>query len=246
MVESESERYWDERARENALYFVDNQLDYENPDVDAFWRGGDEAIERICGSVSFALDREATVVDIGCGVGRLTRALAARTRHVYGVDVSREMLSLAQQYNAHVSNIEWRHVDGHGLSVLDDGVVDGCFSHVVFQHIPDPKITLDYVRDMGRVLRPGGWALFVVSTDPQVHRRPRKRGSRLRSRLRLEREPNDERAWWGSAVDVAELRDAARDGGLDIERLLGAGSQFTTVLARKRQSPTSGDDSPRR
>ena len=59
--------------------------------------------------------------------------------------------------------------------------VDGCFSHVVFQHIPDPPITLNYVREMGRVLRPGGWALFQVSNDPTIHQPPggrARRGSR--------------------------------------------------------------------
>ena len=36
--------YWDERAREDAYYFVDNRLDYRMPDVDRFWAGGEEAL----------------------------------------------------------------------------------------------------------------------------------------------------------------------------------------------------------
>lgn len=232
------EHFWDERARENALYFVDNELDYEDPDVDAFWRGGEEALQRICSSVGLTPGAQDVVVDVGCGVGRITRALAARTRDVYGLDVSREMLSLAKQYNAHLTNVQWRHGDGYSLSVFDDGFADGCFSHVVFQHIPDPAITLGYIRDMGRVLAADGWALFVVSTDPQVHRGPLPRRSRARPWRRAAPEVGDESAWWGSAVDVAALRAAARDGGLTIEQTLGAGSQFTTVLARKSMAST--------
>jgi SAM-dependent methyltransferase len=227
---AESERYWDERARENALFYVDNEIDYDDPDTDEFWRRGEGVVDRMLDAVGLSVAADATVVDIGCGVGRLTRVLAARARHVYGVDVSREMLELARRHNAELRNVEWLHGDGQGLGVLGDASVDGCFSHVVFQHIPDPAITLEYVREMGRVLRPGGWALFQVSTDPDVHR-PR---VPLRARLKrlLGRGPDD-RAWWGSAVDGAALRAAAEQGGLALERILDEGTQFTTVLARR-------------
>jgi hypothetical protein len=38
--------FWDARARENALYFVDNTLDYRTPDTDRFWRQGHDALDR--------------------------------------------------------------------------------------------------------------------------------------------------------------------------------------------------------
>jgi len=232
---TESERFWDERARENALYFVDNEIGYEDPDTDAFWRRGQEVVERMLASVSLAIRESDAIVDIGCGVGRLTRVLAAHARQVYGLDVSREMLLLARTHNSDLLNVEWLHGDGRGLGVLADASVDGCFSHVVFQHIPESEVTLDYVRDMGRVLRDGGWALFQVSTDPELHR-PRV-GLRVRvkrlldARLRV----REDRAWWGSAVEVEALRSAVEQGGLELEQLHGAGSQYTTVLARRRR-----------
>lgn len=230
----ESERYWDEKARENALFYVDNRVSYDDPDLAEFWRGGDEVLDRLLEEADASIGSEDTVVDIGCGVGRITRALAARTQYVYGVDVSSEMLARAAQHNAHLENVEWLHGDGRSLGVLGDESADGCLSHVVFQHIPDPDVTLNYVREMGRVLRPGGWALFQVSTNPSVHRAPR---TGLKERVksvvgRGDSEPDD-RAWWGSAVDPAALRQALADGGLEVERLLGEGTQFTTVLARK-------------
>jgi SAM-dependent methyltransferase len=226
----ESERYWDARARENALFFVDNELDYDDPDTEGFWRRGEDVVDRMLDSVGLAVQPGDAVVDIGCGVGRLTRVLAARARRVYGLDVSQQMLELARGHNADLRNVEWLHGDGESLGVLGDSSVDGCFSHVVFQHIPDSRITLNYVREMGRVLRPGGWALFQVSTDPSVHRR----GGGIRSRVRamLGSQPDD-RAWWGSAVQVPALRAAASQSGLAVERLLDGGSQFTTVLARR-------------
>jgi SAM-dependent methyltransferase len=139
------------------------------------------------------------------------------------------MLARARQLNAHLDNVTFLQGDGLSLEVLDDTSADGCFSHVVFQHIPEPEITLGYVQEMARVLRPGGWALFQVSTDPGVHR------PRLRDRMWTMLRPGF-RAWRGSAVDPARLRAVASEAGLEIEQLLDEGNQYTTVLARRSAS----------
>jgi ubiquinone/menaquinone biosynthesis C-methylase UbiE len=230
----DSERYWDERARENALFYVDNEIGYDNPDEAAFWERGEQVVALLLEMVGLEITPGDVVLDIGCGVGRLSRALATRAERVIGLDVSREMLALAERHNAGVENIEWVHGDGQSLGVVGDASVDGCFSHVVFQHIPDPEITLAYVRDMGRVLRPGGWALFQVSTDPDVHRPPAP-GLKDRVKRALGREsgPQASQEWWGSSVEPAALRDAATQGGLEIEQLLDEGNQYTTVFARR-------------
>jgi SAM-dependent methyltransferase len=231
MAAVDSERYWDERARENALYYVDNEIGYDDPDTDAFWRRGEQVVEQMFAMADLTLASNETVVDIGCGVGRLTRALAGRAGHVYGLDVSREMLDLAKRHNPELENVDWLHGDGAGLGVLDDSSVDGCFSHVVFQHIPDPEVTLNYVREMGRILKPGGWALFQVSTDPSVHRKQLSWRERLKSLV----QGDDDRAWWGSAVEVGALREALAGGALERVRIFDESSQYTTVFARRRR-----------
>ena len=50
-----SERFWDEKARENALYFVDNELDYDNPDTDGFWRRGEDVVDQMVDSVGLSI-----------------------------------------------------------------------------------------------------------------------------------------------------------------------------------------------
>ena len=226
----DSQRYWDERARENALWFVDTQLDRDDPDLDAFWEHGESVVERMLAMVGLDVGRDEDVLDIGCGVGRLTRALARRARHVYGFDVSGEMLRRARELNPALDNVTWVHGDGRSLAAIGDASVDGCFSHVTFQHIPDPAVSLAYIREMGRVLRPGGWTLFQVSTDPAIHRDP----AGLRKRLKaLVKGGDDERAWWGSSLDGPEMRAAAAAGGLDVEAVLDEGTQYTTVYARR-------------
>ncbi len=223
-------RFWDERAREDAFFFVDDRLTYRHPDLDSFWRGGEEALDGLLGACGVALSGGEEVVEIGCGAGRMTRAIAARARAVRGLDVSSEMLDVARRMNPQLENVEWVHGDGTTLASIETATADACISHVVFQHIPDPEVTLGYVREMGRVLRPGGWAAFQVSNDPRIHRpRAGRRGRPGRRRPRGQTHP----AWLGAAVEVAALEAAAGDGDMGIERLSGAGTQFCLVLARR-------------
>jgi SAM-dependent methyltransferase len=235
VVIADPERFWDERARENALFFVDNTVDYRDPDVDAFWSGGVEALDRILGALGVEVGRDERVVDIGCGVGRMTRALAERAERVVGIDVSSEMLALAREHNAALANAEWMHGDGTSLAPIADASVDGCFSHVVFQHIPDPEITLGYVHEMGRVLRPGGWAAFIVSTSPAVHRLSPAARIRAGVRALARRGPRAQAdpAWLGSWVEPEALEAAAADAGMTVERMVGPGTQLTAVLCRR-------------
>jgi SAM-dependent methyltransferase len=231
-------RFWDERADENAFYFVDNRLDYKHPDADEFWTQGVEDVDRILSMLEVEIDPSDSVVEIGCGVGRLTRPLAARAADVRALDVSERMLALAKEHNGELENVTWIHGDGASLAGVDSASASVCFSHVVFQHIEDPAITLEYVREMGRVLRPGGWAAFQVSNNAGVHESQRARpvGAKERLAALVGRSPRGQKhpAWLGSHVEIPALRSAADDGGMDVERIVGEGTQFCLVLTRKR------------
>jgi ubiquinone/menaquinone biosynthesis C-methylase UbiE len=226
--------FWNERARENPWYFVDNRQDYSRPDLERFWSEGARDLAYMFDVLGLELRGDETVVDLGCGVGRLSRALAASAGQVIGMDVSEEMLARAEQHNGHLENVRWIHGDGRTLRPLDDASVDACVSVVVFQHIPDPDTTLGYVREMGRVLRPGGWAAFQVSTDPAVHA-PRRRSWRERLRVLAGRSPRgqEDPRWRGSRVDLDDVRRAATDGGMTVARVAAPTPQFSLVLAHR-------------
>lgn len=227
-------KFWDARAAEDAFFFVDNRLRYGDPDVERFWAGGEEIVEKILDALGATISPEDNVVEIGCGVGRLTRALANRAASVYAIDVSPKMIEQAKELNPGLERVRWAVGDGVSLAGVETGSADACFSFVVFQHIPDPRITLGYVREMGRVLRPGGWAAFQVSNAPAVHA-PRGRGVRGRLRGLRRRGPQgqDHPAWRGSAVDLDELRRTAAAEGMDMERVIGAGEQHCLVMLRR-------------
>jgi SAM-dependent methyltransferase len=229
--------FWNARAREDAYFFVDDRLDYRDPDMARFWAGGEEDLDRLLDALGVSLSATDTALDIGCGVGRLTRVVAARAAKAYGIDVSEEMIARARQHHADLNNVEWIAGDGSTLQPLPDRSIDACVSHVVFQHIPDPEVTLGYVAEIGRVLKPGGWAAFQISNDTSVHRRrtgARALSRRLASQLGRSPRGQDDPAWLGSAVDLQRLREVALGNGLEIEQVVGEGTQFCGVLARGR------------
>src|SRR5688572_7228400 len=79
--------FWDARAREDAAFFVDNELTYGAPDMNAFWARGRQHLEVFLEALGLQVDG-GRVLEIGCGLGRLTRVLAERATEVIAVDVS--------------------------------------------------------------------------------------------------------------------------------------------------------------
>jgi SAM-dependent methyltransferase len=234
------ERFWDARAREDPYYFVDSRLRYHSPDERAFWLGGEESLGRLLAALGAPPVQDQVVVDIGCGIGRLTRPLARDAARVIALDVSSEMLSEARSLNQHLDNVEWVHGDGRSLQPVPDASVDACISHVVFRHIPDPAITLGYIREMGRVLRPGGFAAFELSNDPQAHRPRRGRWRERIARLSSRRPRGQtDKAWLGSYVDLGDLRRVADEAGLEVERIAGESSEYCAVLLRRSRASSS-------
>jgi SAM-dependent methyltransferase len=231
--EERMRRFWNARAREDAFFFVDSRQPYRSPDPERFWTG-EEAVDHLLGGLRVEFAGTERALEIGCGLGRITRVLATRARKVVALDISEEMLARAREHNPDLSNVEWLLGDGVSLAGVSDGSIDACVSVVVLQHMPDPGLTLGYVREVGRVLRPHAWAALQVSNDPAVHR-PRF-GPRSLLRAAFGRGPRGQRhpAWLGSHVELGALRGAAEDGSMDVEHVWGEGSQYCQVLLRKR------------
>lgn len=231
--------FWDDRAKEDALYFVDNREPYRHADAERFWRKGAEDLDTLLTTLGLEVGPDDHVLDVGCGVGRLTRVLASRARHVTALDVSPEMLARAQELNPALDNVEWVLGDGESLAGIETGSIDAVVSHVVLQHIPSAKVQLGYVKEFGRVLRYGGWAAFGLSTDPQVHQRrepARKtpqssRRGFLKALVGQTPSGQDEPEWLGAFVPLDALGATAQQADLVLEQIEGSGTQFTLVRA---------------
>ena len=230
--------FWDKRARENALWYICSNLDYAQPDSERFWASGEEDLDRILPQFEIHLDGSQQVVEIGCGTGRLTRALARRTRMVVGIDVSAEMVERARKALAAVPNAEVVLGNGRDLSDFKDASFDFGFSFIVFQHIPDPAITATYIAEIGRVLRQGGSTVFQISQRTEYHERAfwqTRHGLWDRFKWLVHVGPRGclSAPWLGSSLTTAELEAALSKGGLRLEKLVDAGTQFCLVHASK-------------
>ena len=102
-----------------------------------------------------------TVLDVACGQGMASRALAdAGAGAVVGVDATAELLAIANWCQKEVPlGIQYRIDDAQRLDTVPDGAVDGVTCQLGLMDIPDLDTTLRAVR---RVLRPRGWFVFVI------------------------------------------------------------------------------------
>jgi ubiquinone/menaquinone biosynthesis C-methylase UbiE len=149
------------------------------------------------------------VLDVGCGVGRWSRMLAAQGASVTGVDLSPTMIAQAQQRAAAEGVADRCQFRVQDLSRLEvDGEFDVVLGVTVLQHILDPELLRDAVRRMTSHLAPGGRMVLLEAAPTSIIKRCDSTVFRARQRdvyLDLFRECNLElRALTG--VDPAPTR----------------------------------------
>jgi ubiquinone/menaquinone biosynthesis C-methylase UbiE len=128
-------------------------------EIDESW----EQHRRVTGHVPAA---DAVVLDFGCGVGRLSSAIAARTRHVVGIDISEPMLRTSRSVVPDEVRDRFSPVLSSSAALpLRDASVDLAYTSLVLQHMP-AELAVGYIREFMRVLRPGGTAMVQVADEP--------------------------------------------------------------------------------
>jgi SAM-dependent methyltransferase len=114
----------------------------------------------------YAGDLSGTVLEIGCGAGRLTRQLAQEFDNVVALDVSRDMIARADSVTP--DNVEFHQVEGTRVP-LEDGSVNAVFSVHVLQHLDDFADVSAYVADAVRALAPGGTLMLHIALGNLEH-----------------------------------------------------------------------------
>jgi 2-polyprenyl-3-methyl-5-hydroxy-6-metoxy-1,4-benzoquinol methylase len=98
-------------------------------------------------------------LDFGCGIGRLTNALAKYFEVVHGVDISASMIERAKQLCRFRGKISYFQNTASNLQSFASGTYDLVYTEIVLQHI-SPKYQLSYIEDFFRLLSPRGIAFF--------------------------------------------------------------------------------------
>jgi 2-polyprenyl-3-methyl-5-hydroxy-6-metoxy-1,4-benzoquinol methylase len=141
---------------------------YEGEELERFLEGGRREASRIASDIEIHTGAGTlegrTALDYGCGPGRLALPLAEQCEHVYGLDVTSDMLAAAAR-NAQrkgVENVEWLRADAlAGLA----GRYDLVISMWVFQHIPSREGERVFSQ-LVQGLRPGGVGAINMTLRP--------------------------------------------------------------------------------
>ncbi len=147
-------------------------------------------------------DREGPWLDLSCGTGLFTRAMAAAVpgELVVGVDVSAAMLDVAARRGRGYSNIALLRADAHQLPLRDDRL-GGVNNSSALHAYDDPE---QVFREVLRVLRPGG--VYVGSTFARARRLRSRVAARIAGIRRFE--TNQLQAWLSRVgfVDYDEVQ----------------------------------------
>lgn len=181
-----------------------------------FFRTGDAEIARVMKTLARlgVTPRVGVALDYGCGVGRLSAALAQRFERVLGVDIAEAMLVQARAAHVERPNIAFERNSGDSLVGVADASIDFVYSNIVLQHAPR-KHQRALIGEFCRVLGTGGVLVFQVPAHANrrslagwLHALAGNRLLNLARRLRYGRH------------GVMEMHTMAKD---DVLRLLGSG-----------------------
>jgi SAM-dependent methyltransferase len=164
---------WEEKARQNPLYAVMTTTDFVDARPDGF---SDEQLRVFFtkGRDIFDVhlkprlqdDKNAFVVEYGCGMGRILKPLLEAGYECAGIDISPTMLAHCQRLVPAANALYL--LDDAGRSALPDGIADFVFSYAVLQHIQGLAAYLKALDELCRLLKPGGTFAVQVNCEDFV------------------------------------------------------------------------------
>jgi SAM-dependent methyltransferase len=171
---------WDELATKDAMWAVltGPLATAREWDANAFFATGVAEIDSVLDRVRRAgvMPRFDRALDFGCGLGRVTQALAGRFEQADGVDISNAMIARARDLNRVGERCRYHLNETDRLTAFSDGMFDFVYSMITLQHM-EPQYSRGYIEEFFRVVRPGGIVVFQVPGEPVPIVRQRTRNS---------------------------------------------------------------------
>jgi SAM-dependent methyltransferase len=162
-IREKMKRDWDRRAKVDPLYWV---AATEEADEASYRESAEHDATAFLEGLRDRVPASARVLDLGCGIGRMTAPLAGHFAEVVGVDVSGEMIAQADALHAAIDNLSFTANNGTDLAEYADESFDLVLSYSVLPHLP-PEVVASYFREVNRVLKPGGWYRYQFWVGPE-------------------------------------------------------------------------------
>ena len=161
----DSQQYWDSYAASDPLWAVLAFPDKRGGrwSLQEFMKTGEREIALLShqlAGLQLTLPSQ-RALDFGCGVGRLTQALARRHTHVVGADISKNMIDLARRLNRYPDRAEYICTAETGIETLPAASYDFIYSNIVLQHVT-PDLSVKYLSEFFRLLAPKGLLVFQL------------------------------------------------------------------------------------
>ena len=128
-----------------------------------FFETGINDIERV---ISYTKQRNLNInynkaIDFGCGVGRLTQALAMKFNEVIGIDIAPSMINSANYHNRFKERCKYVLNNKYDLSFIPSADVDFIYTIITLQHMK-PKFSKGFIQEFMRILKRGGLLIFQI------------------------------------------------------------------------------------
>jgi SAM-dependent methyltransferase len=166
-------RNWDAFGKTDPLWAVltDSSKVGRGWDVDEFMRTGEQQVDALIQELaSLGIETRGSMLDFGCGVGRLTQAFARTWDECVGVDIAPSMIAKAQELNRFGETVRYVTNDAGDLAIFDDAKFDLVYTFLVLQHM-DPTLAREYICEFFRVTKLGG--VVVIQIPSYLPRLPR-------------------------------------------------------------------------
>jgi SAM-dependent methyltransferase len=168
----EHQHDWDELATLDPLWAIRSKRTHKfgRWDINEFFADGASEVEHLVGCArTLGYPREwGSVLDFGCGVGRLAPALSSCFDEYWGLDVSNEMIARARDLHRQRPNCQFVVSQEAGFDRFAPGSFDLVVSLYVLQHLTDSSLILSYIQDLAGLVRPGG--LLVLQLPDRIPR----------------------------------------------------------------------------
>ena len=153
--------YWEKTSNtlDRAMYFVNSSKN--NWKLDEFIINGKEVWDKIFTIKDELVDKD-SILEIGCGLGRVLIHSVNEFNRVYGCDIDQGMIEHAGEIDKN-KRLNLEVVEGTGkLDMFFNNYFSFIYSVICFQHIPYVSVQQDYIKEIERILKPGGIARLMI------------------------------------------------------------------------------------